>query len=590
VTTGGEIDWLCAPRFESPPVFGALIGGEDGGRFAVSPRRVRRVERRYRPGSAVLETTWETAAGLARLTDGMVADVSRDLLPELLLVRRLEALEGRIEADVFFDPRKDFGRRPDRLRRHAEALLAEWGSLALVLRSAPDLTLTAGAHAELRLHPGDCVTFVLAASDRGPGVLVGPEKGWELLQGTDRWWRAWSSRLEYEGPSSEAVTRSLLTLRLMTYAPSGAPVAAPTTSLPEDPGGERNWDYRFSWARDASLGVTAFLGSGCPQEARAFLQWLAIASRLSRPRVDVLYDLEGRPGIDEKERSDVEGYLGSRPVRIGNAAGEQHQLDVYGWIVDAAWRLHRSGANLSRFLWSAVAGWADFVCECWRQPDAGIWERRGEPHHNVHSKLMGWLALDRALRMEPGHRIRRSRLQRWRAEREALAEDVRARGVDPHRGVYTARYGGPELDAALLTLPTAGLEEARSPRVRATVEAIASELDAGEGLLYRYRPGSDDLGPKEGAFLACSFWLVEALCGLGRVDEATRLFESLCKRSNDVGLFAEQIDPTSGAHLGNFPQAMTHSTLVGAALAIRRATGQSAEGPGSSRTGRGRSA
>jgi GH15 family glucan-1,4-alpha-glucosidase len=580
VTKMGDIDWMCGPRFESPPVFGSLIGGERGGRFSITPKDVRKVVRRYRPGSSVLETTWETANGLARLTDGMVADVSRDLLPQVLVVRRLEALEGRVLAEVTFDPRRDFGEHPRRLRRQSGTLIAEWNSLGLLLRSAPDVELRPGEATELELHQGDPVTWVLAVSDRSPGVLVGPEKAWEQLQRSDRWWREWSARIDYEGPSTEAVTRSLLTLRLLTYAPSGAPVAAPTTSLPEDPGGERNWDYRFSWARDASIGATAFLGLGCPQEARAFLQWLAIASRLSRPRVQVLYDLEGRPGVREKERRDVPGYLGSLPARIGNAAGGQHQLDVYGWIVDAAWKLHQGGERLSGHLWKAVQGWADFVCEHWREPDAGIWERRGKPEHHVHSKLMGWQALDRALRLASEHSIRASRRERWRAQRASLAEDILAHGVDPTRRVYTGRYGSSELDAALLRLPAIGLEQASAPRVRPTVDAIASNLDAGDGLLYRYPPGTDDLGPTEGAFLACSFWMVEALCGLERIGEGVDLFESLCRRSNDVGLFAEQIDPTTGAHLGNFPQALTHSSLIDAALAIRSATPASAEDRG----------
>jgi GH15 family glucan-1,4-alpha-glucosidase len=572
VTSRGEIDWMCVPRFESKPLFGSLIGGEHGGRFSISPRAVRGIERHYRRGSAVLETTWETATGRARLTDGMVADLSHELLPQVLLVRRLEAMEGRVDAQVVFDPRMDLREQPKRLRRHAGTLIAEWGSVALLLGSGPDLGITPGAASELRLEPGDRVTFVLSAADRAPGVLVGPEKAWELLQSSDRWWRKWSAEIEYEGPSAEAVTRSLLTLRLLTYAPSGAPVAAPTTSLPEEPGGERNWDYRFSWSRDASLGLTAFLGLGCRQEARAFLRWLAIASRLSRPRVQVLYDLEGRPGVRETERRDVPGYLGSLPVRTGNAACEQHQLDVYGWIVLAAWELHRGGERLPGYLWKAVEGWTDFVCGHWREPDAGIWERRGPPQHYVHSKLMGWNALDRALRMAPEYPVRPSRRERWRAERRALAKDIMSRGVDPVRDVYLGRYDASQLDAAVLMLPGIGLEEAAAPRVRATVEAIASELGAGDGLLYRYPRGADDIPGGEGAFLACSFWMVEALCLLGRIDEGVELFESLCGRSNDVGLFAEQIDPATGAHLGNFPQALSHSCLVGAALAIRGAS------------------
>jgi GH15 family glucan-1,4-alpha-glucosidase len=579
VTSRGEIDWMCIPRFESKPVFGSLIGGKHGGRFSVSPKAVRGIERRYRPGSAVLETTWVTATGRARLTDGLVADLSHELLPQALLVRRLEAIEGRVDVQIFFDPRRDLGEQPKRVRKHSDTLIVEWGPVALLLRSAPDFGITPAGASELRLERGERVTFVLSAADRAPGVLVGPEKAWELLQSSDRWWRNWSAQIEYEGPSAEAVTRSLLTLRLLTYAPSGAPVAAPTTSLPEEPGGERNWDYRFSWPRDASFGLTAFLGLGCRQEARAFLRWLALASRLSRPRVQVLYDLEGRPGVRERERRDVPGYLGSLPVRTGNAACEQHQLDVYGWIVQAAWELHRGGERLPGDLWKAVEGWTDFVCGHWREPDAGIWERRGPPQHHVHSKLMGWKALDRALRMTPDYPVRRSRRERWQAERTALAEDILSRGVDPVRNVYLGRYEDSQLDAALLTLPGIGLEEATAPRVRATVEAIASELAAGDGLLYRYPRGADDLGGEEGAFLACSFWMVEALCHLGRTDEAIELFESLCGRSNDVGLFAEQIDPVTGAHLGNFPQALTHSSLIGAALVVRGASRASGARP-----------
>lgn len=579
VTSRGEIDWMCIPRFESKPVFGSLIGGKHGGRFSVSPKAVRGIERRYRPGSVVLETTWVTATGRARLTDGLVADLSHELLPQALLVRRLEAIEGRVDVQVFFDPRRDLGEQPKRVRKHSDTLIVEWGPVALLLRSAPDFGITPAGASELRLERGERVTFVLSAADRAPGVLVGPEKAWELLQSSDRWWRNWSAQIEYEGPSAEEVTRSVLTLRLLTYAPSGAPVAAPTTSLPEEPGGERNWDYRFSWPRDASFGLTAFLGLGCRQEARAFLRWLAIASRLSRPRVQVLYDLEGRPGVRERERRDVPGYLASLPVRTGNAACEQHQLDVYGWIVQAAWELHRGGERLPGDLWKAVEGWTDFVCGHWREPDAGIWERRGPPQHHVHSKLMGWKALDRALRMAPDYPVRRSRRERWQAERTALAEDILSRGVDPVRNVYLGRYEDSQLDAALLTLPGIGLEEATAPRVRATVEAIASELAAGDGLLYRYPRGADDLGGEEGAFLACSFWMVEALCHLGRTDEAIELFESLCGRSNDVGLFAEQIDPVTGAHLGNFPQALTHSSLIGAALAVRGASRASGARP-----------
>ncbi len=566
VSSDGAIVWMCVPRFDAPPVFGSILEPTNGGRFAVTPASAFRTKRRYREGSAVLETEWNMERGRARLTDGMVADVSRRLLPQLLLVRRLECLEGAAEFDVLFDPRRDLRDPPLRSARRAGALVTEWPPVALFLRTSPELGIRPGLPLRIGLRAGDQVTFVLALADRSPGVLVGPEPAWAELEQTDRWWRRWSGDIHYEGLSRSAVERSLITLRLLTHAPSGAPIAAPTTSLPEEIGGERNWDYRFSWPRDASLGASAFLGVGMRTEADVFLRWLTIASRLSRPSVQVLYDLYGRPGVTEHERNDVAGYAGSLPVRIGNAACSQHQLDVYGWIVDAAWQLERARVDLRPDLWAGVRGWADFVCRHWHEPDAGIWERRGDPQQFVHSKLMGWQALDRAIRLAEDRRVRRSRLARWKREREALSKEIQARGIDAERGVYVQRYGSSDLDASLLMLPLIGSEPADSPRIRRTVDAIASELDAGGGLLYRYR--RDDLGTGEGAFLACSFWWVRALAAFGRKSEAAELFQSLCARSNDVGLFAEEIDPATGAHLGNFPQALSHSSLVQAALSL----------------------
>jgi GH15 family glucan-1,4-alpha-glucosidase len=570
VASDGTIVWLCAPRFDSPPVFGSILASAEGGRFAISPLDRRRTARRYREGSAVLETVWETSTGRARLTDGMAGDVTQALLPQLLLVRRVDCLDGHVELEVLFDPRRDLGTPPTRSGRRAGALVVEWGSLALFLRTAPDLELVPSRPRRLRLAAGDSFICVLAGADRAPGVLARPEVAWSQLETTDRWWREWCDDIQYDGPSRGTVERSLLTLRLLTYAPSGAPVAAPTTSLPEEFGGERNWDYRLSWPRDASLGTAAFVGVGKHREAEIFLRWLTIASRLSRPAVQVLYDLDGRPGVSEQERWDVAGYAGSLPVRIGNAACSQHQLDVYGWIVEAAWQLERGGGVLDPDIWAAVRGWADFVCQRWREPDAGIWERRGEPQHFVHSKLMGWQALDRAIALAKRRRVRGSTLARWTAQRAALAAEIFSRGVDATRGTYVQRYGSSELDAALLMLPAIGIDPPHAPRVLRTVKAISSELGAADGLLYRYL--ADELGSGEGAFIACSFWLVQALSRLGRVEKAVELFESVCGRSNDVGLFAEEIDPRTGVHLGNFPQALTHSSLVEAALSIARAT------------------
>jgi GH15 family glucan-1,4-alpha-glucosidase len=353
-------------------------------------------------------------------------------------------------------------------------------------------------------------------------------------------------------------------------------VAAPTTSLPEGIGGVRNWDYRFSWPRDASIGLAAFLAVGKDEEARSFLHWLLHAGRLTRPRLQVLYTIYGKPGPREVELHDVTGYRASRPVRIGNGASAQHQLDVYGWVLDAAWLLVRAGHKLPSETWRALSGLADFVAAKWQEPDAGIWEVRGEEAHYVHSKLMAWLALDRALRITESHGVRAQRIHRWANERSALGEQVRAKGFDPSLGSYVWAYGSKELDASLLVLPLLEFDEPGSERVRGTVASIRRELGGAHSLVYRYRPGTDGIEGGEGAFVPCSFWLAQALARLGHVEEAAESFEHLLALSNDVGLFPEEIDPSSRTHLGNFPQAFSHATVIQAALAIHEASRRAA--------------
>ena len=421
------------------------------------------------------------------------------------------------------------------------------------------------------VEPEQPLTLVLAIAHREPLVYVDPNAAWAALEDDERRWHAWTEEIDADIPFREAVVRSLLTLRLLTYSPSGAPVAAPTTSLPEALGGIRNWDYRFTWPRDASIGVGTFLGAGKEHEARMFLAWLLHASRLDRPHLPVLLTLHGKHPRPERTLEDWPGYANSTPVRVGNGAADQHQLDGYGWVLDAAWLLTRAGSPLNSEAWRAVRGFADLVCERWREPDAGIWEVRGDPQHHVHSKLMAWLALDRALRIADTHRLSQRQYRRWRAERAAIAHDVRNRGFDNARNTYAGSYDSDELDAAVLVLPLLGLEEPDSPRVRNTIDAIQRELDAGGPLLYRYPPGRDGLPGTEGAFLPCAFWLVQALANTGRIDEAAARFTALLELATPLGLYAEEMDPISNEHLGNFPQALTHAALVQAALAIRDA-------------------
>lgn len=569
VSGDGSVDWMCVPRFDGEPLFGRLVGGAAAGRFRMGPAAPASsvVRRGYRPHSATLETTWATPTGRLSLTEGMVAEPAGRLLPASLLVRRLSAEDGPVDAVVDFDPRLGERHRAPRVRGRGSEVVCEWGSLAVSLRG--DCAVHAGSPSVVTVRPGRPVVLVLAVASREPLVGVDPAYAWTLLVEDEARWREWTGCVPADLPFRETVLRSLLTLRLLTYSPSGAPVAAPTTSLPEEVGGVRNWDYRYAWPRDASIGVAAFLGVGMTEEARGFLWWLLHASRLQRPRLPVLLTLDGRHPPAERVLAGWPGYAGSRPVRVGNAAADQHQLDGYGWVVDAAWVLVRAGHPLYPETWRTVRGFADLVARRWPEPDAGIWEVRGGPARHVHSQLMAWLALDRALRIGETHRLPRQQRARWLNARAAIGAELLARGFDPAVGGYTRAYGDPDLDAAVLVLPLVGLEDPASPRVRGTVDAIRERLSAGGPLLYRYPPGRDGLPGGEGAFLPCSFWLVQALAVTGRRAEAVAVFEQLLEYAGPLGLYAEEVDPATGEQLGNYPQALTHAALVQAALALR---------------------
>jgi GH15 family glucan-1,4-alpha-glucosidase len=570
VSSDGSLDWLCVPRFDGDPIFGRLVGGPDAGRFRLGPAIAATVvERKYRHHTATLETTWATPDGKLTLTEAMVAEVAGRLLPATILVRRLSADGGAVDALVEFDPRRGEERSRPRGRRRGQDLVCEWGALAMSLSCDAGPAIELGRPTAFTVTPDRPITFVLTVAHREPLIQVEAAAAWALLAEDERRWRDWTAQVDQELPFREEVVRSLLTLRLLTYSPSGAPVAAPTTSLPEQRGGMRNWDYRFAWPRDASIGIAAFLGVGMVKEARGFLWWLLHASRLQRPRLPVLLTLDGRQAPPERGLRDWPGYAGSVPVRVGNDAAHQHQLDTYGWILNAAWTLVHAGHPLYSETWRAMRGFADLVARRWSEPDAGIWEVRGDQVHHVHSKLMAWLALDRALRIAETHRLSARRRRRWQAAREAIRVEVQQQGFDTSMGSYTRSYGSQELDAALLILPRIGLEECGSPRVRGTVDAIRSQLSAEGPLLYRYPPGRDGLPGTEGTFLPCSFWLVDALAVDARLSEAVELFTELLDRASPLGLYAEEMDPQTDEHLGNYPQALTHAALIQAALALR---------------------
>ncbi len=565
VSSRGSIDWLCFPRFDSPPLFGRLVGGDRGGVFSVELDDVREVHRSYLDGSAVLETSLVTATGSGALTDGMVADTGARLLPQALLVRRLRCEEGSIRGRVLFDPRRDWTHDPQRSERRSGVLQCTWDSIVATLGCAPDLPIVRGRPESFELRAGEQLVLTLGLVHRGPAISVSPTAALRELDHTDAWWRGWSGALRLPPYEPDAVRRSLITLRLLTYAPSGAPVAAPTTSLPEVPGGDANWDYRFAWIRDASMQVGAFVETGATAEPKAFLWWMLHASRRTSPELHVVYDVMGGTDLREAERWDLPGFGAARPVRTGNAAADQFQIDTYGWMIDAGWGYLRETGDLYRETWRELRGHADLLAERWQQPDHGVWELRGERRHYVHSKAMAWIGLDRALRIGERLRLSGRRRRRWLAARDAIATAVRRLGFDDDLNSYTQVFGGRELDAGLLAMPITRIEPKDSPRLEGTIDAITRELGVGGPLVYRFAPTG------EGAFLPCSFWLSRALTETGRVEEGREVFEATCALATDLWLFAEEMDPTTREHTGNFPQAFTHAALVEAAAALGRA-------------------
>jgi GH15 family glucan-1,4-alpha-glucosidase len=575
VSSAGGIDWMCAPRFDGPSIFGCLVGGVEAGTFVVRvPRATGRLVRRaYEPESSVVRTTWSTAHGEVVVRDGLVARVAGRLLPSSLLVREVHVAGEPSDVEVLFDPRLGPRRDRPRVRRDGGVLVCSWGSVAVALTGTPE-GFAPGRLARVRVEPAQPLVLALSVADREPLISVDPAAATESLARTDREWRAWAATLPDLGPFHAQVLRSLLTLRLLTYAPSGAPVAAPTTSLPEQLGGSRNWDYRYAWPRDASLGVAAFLDASCDHEAEAFMYWLLHAGRLDRPRLPVVLGIDGRPTPEERTLEGWPGYRGSAPVRVGNGAATQHQLDVYGWVLDAGNRLERAGHRLFAETWRLLRDHATHVAGCWRDPDSGIWEVRGPPRHYVHSKVMAWTALDRALALSRTHRTPARRTRAWQSARDAVHSSIMRSGYDDDRQTFVRSYDDRGLDAALALVGVLGFDAPDSPPVVGTLDAIRSELAAGGPLLYRYRRRGDGLDGDEGAFLPCSFWFAHALAEAGRVDEAEGMLGDAADLANDLGLLPEEIDPTSMRALGNHPQALSHSSFVRAAIALERARGR----------------
>jgi GH15 family glucan-1,4-alpha-glucosidase len=549
----GSIDWLCLPNVDSAPVFDRILDA-DGGRFELSPAEAFTAERRYRGDTNVLETTFRTGGGTVRVTDALTLHDNRVLAPLRELVRVVDGLEGSVEMSWHFRPRLDFGRRTLRTGRRGDALVAVSGKDALALSSwdagEGAFTVTAGSRA----------TLALTHAHMEPLVLPCRADVERRVEEATAFWADWSGRLEYNGPWRDAVVRSALALKLLAFSPSGCIVAAPTTSLPEWIGSDRNWDYRFGWLRDGLYTLRALLALGCVDEARAFFWWQMHATRTTEPDLRPLYCTDGGLSLEEEELP-LPGYRDSAPVRRGNEAAGQLQLDSYGALLEGAWRFWSKTGSLGAARPKELAALADFVASEWRRPDSGIWEPRDEPKHYVQSKAMCWTALDRATRLaEQGVLPDR---EEWRAAAEEIHDWVETDGWDEGRRTYVrAPELGRDADGALLTLALCAYARADEPRFLSTAEAIRSDLAAGGPFLYRYTGAAE----KEGAFLTCSFWLADALARAGRRQDAAALMDELVAAANDVGLYAEEIDPESGEFLGNLPQGLVHLALVNAAV------------------------
>jgi GH15 family glucan-1,4-alpha-glucosidase len=563
VGRSGSIDWLCFPRFDSSSCFGALVGTPEDGRWLIAPAEGGTATgRRYREGTLVLESEWQTATGRVRVIDFMPP---REASPDI--VRIVEGLEGRVEMRTELTIRFDYGNViPWVQRLDDDTLLALAGPDGLVIRTPVDLEPEDMVHrAQFAVSAGERVPFVLTwfPSNLPWPKVVNPERA---LDDTEQFWREWIGGCDYAGEYKDAVHSSLLALKALTYQPTGGILAAPTTSLPEQIGSVRNWDYRYCWLRDATFTLFALMNAGFTDEARSWRNWLLRAVAGDPAKAQILYGVGGQRRIPEFELDWLPGYEGSRPVRIGNAAHQQFQLDVYGEVMDALHQARVHGLPADDHAWSLQVNLMEFLEGAWDQPDDGIWEVRGPRRHFTHSKVLAWVAFDRAVdaieRFDlPGP------LDKWRQIRQQIHDEVCREAFDPDRNSFMQSYGSDELDASTLLIPLVGFLPADDPRVVGTVEAIRRDLMR-DGFVERYRPKEqiDGLPGGEGVFLPCSFWLVDALLMQGRDTDARELFERLLAIRNDLGLLSEEYDPKAKRLLGNFPQAFTHVGLVNSAF------------------------
>jgi GH15 family glucan-1,4-alpha-glucosidase len=570
VSTEGTIDWYCCPRFDSPSVFGSLLDDQEGGHFSLHATGEGTVTKQmYLPDTAILVTRYSSETGVAEVMDFMPIDRPHEVTDRHRIVRVIQGIRGKVQFDARIEPRFDYGRQPHRTRVEGRTARFSTSDLTLRVRSLHPLTRDEGAvRARFTIKAGDFGGFMVE-SGGGPATGVGHGEIIDLFEETSAFWREWIGRSRYRGRWREMVERSAITLKLMTYAPSGALVAAPTAGLPEQVGGERNWDYRYTWIRDASFSIYALLGLGYTEEAAAFGRWMRDRVE-SRPEgsatpLAIMYRVDGGSDLVEETLDHWKGYRGSFPVRIGNGAAEQLQLDIYGEAMDAIHHGARNGLGVADEGWSALCDLLDWVAANWDQPDEGVWETRGGQQPFVYGRLMCWVALDRGVRLS--ERLGRpGNVERWRDARNLIYAAIMDKGWNAKLEAFTQFEGSDVLDASILLMPLMGFIEPRDPKWQSTLAAMDQTLVM-DSLVYRYDPAAspDGLRGSEGTFSLCSFWYVDALARSGRLDDSRLAFEKMLTHANHVGLFSEEIGMT-GEQLGNFPQAFTHLSLINAAL------------------------
>jgi GH15 family glucan-1,4-alpha-glucosidase len=579
VSKYGSIEWCCLPEFHSPAIFCALLDKDKGGYFSISPIGQYESFQRYLPDTNVLETHFNTSKGEAKLTDTFVAVTEEEkkltLFPDHEILRVVQVTLGVIRFRMEFSPTVFYARYTPQLKNHQKlGIKFSFKENSYVLLSTLEeiKIIDNKAICEFDLREGEGAIFSFSCSSQSPAIL--PElaiTGWQRIERTKEYWKNWMAKCTYKGLYQEQVKRSVLILKLLAHAPSGAIIAAPTTSLPESLGGERNWDYRYCWLRDASFTVRVLMQLGYKEEADAYMNWILHATRLTRPKLQVVYSVYGISRLKEKRLSWLNGYHNSRPVRIGNGAHQQFQLDVYGEVLDAVFEYSKQNKEFDRDSQKFIIGLGNTICKLWNQPDNGIWEVRSTPGHHTHSKVMAWVGLDRLIQLSKKYGWKKVPLSKYEQIKQDIEREVEQSGFNAELQSYCRELGGRSLDASVLVFPLVGYCDASSPKMFSTIQCIKKQLTT-NNLVYRYHAESDELPGQEGAFGICSFWLAESLAKLGKLNEAKEVFETMLAHASHTGLLSEEIDPASHEMLGNYPQGFTHIGLISAALSIQQAT------------------